>query len=134
MTTDPSLREAALAVLGLADPVSPSEVTRTYRRLAKATHPDTNGSLQLAAGLNFATITHAYRTLTAVTAHPDPAQATPARSPQPTPAATPTPPPPSTTAAAAPAQQIGAWRLLCSDIAVGPPVLVSPPRIRRPTR
>jgi hypothetical protein len=129
MATNPSLRESALAVLGLADPVSPSEVIKAYRQLAKATHPDATGSTQPGAGPSFATINDAYRTAIS-TPRPDVAETTPTspRSrPEPTPAA---PPPRSTPAAPTPAPRAPRWRRFGADIAVGP-VVVSPPRTGR---
>ena len=37
-------RSVALALLGLPGDASPREITRAYRRLAKATHPDRTGA------------------------------------------------------------------------------------------
>jgi hypothetical protein len=38
--SDGITRSAALALLGLSGDASPRDITRAYRRLAKATHPD----------------------------------------------------------------------------------------------
>jgi len=55
---DPGLR-ADWAVLGLAADVDRHQVTRAYRRLARATHPDVSPSPDAAA--RFAAVTNAYR-------------------------------------------------------------------------
>jgi hypothetical protein len=55
---DPGLR-AAWAVLGLAADADRDQVTRAYRRLARATHPDVSPSPDAAA--RFAAIGNAYR-------------------------------------------------------------------------
>jgi curved DNA-binding protein CbpA len=59
----PSRRAAALAALGLPEQAGMPEITRAYRRLARATHPDTTGRTDSEAGRRFATIHDAYQLL-----------------------------------------------------------------------
>jgi hypothetical protein len=77
-------RAAALAVLGLPEQATGEQITRAYRRLAKATHPDTTGRSGPEAGQTFAAVSQAYRRL-----RPDPAPEDPREAPEP-----PTPPTP----------------------------------------
>lgn len=58
MGIDPGL-EAAWAVLGLAAGADRDQVTRAYRRLARATHPDVSPTPDAAA--RFAAVANAYR-------------------------------------------------------------------------
>lgn len=54
---------AALGVLGLPAGATPEQITRAYRRLARATHPDVVGDTDPAAGDRFAVISDAYHSL-----------------------------------------------------------------------
>ena len=58
MGVDPEL-EAAWALLGLAAGADHDQVTRAYRRLARATHPDVSPAPDAAA--RFSSVTNAYR-------------------------------------------------------------------------
>jgi hypothetical protein len=58
MGIDPDL-EAAWALLGLAAGADRDQVTRAYRRLARATHPDVSPAPDAAA--RFSTVADAYR-------------------------------------------------------------------------
>ena len=58
MGDDPEL-EAAWALLGLAAGADRDQVTRAYRRLARATHPDVSPAPDAAA--RFSTVADAYR-------------------------------------------------------------------------
>jgi hypothetical protein len=95
-------RRAALAALGLPEEATPGEITRSYRRLAKLSHPDATGPSDPDAARRFAALSEAYRALRRTStdpALPGPA-APPAREPQKvtvrirTAAASPTEPPP----------------------------------------
>jgi hypothetical protein len=57
-------RRAALATLGLPDHATGRQITDAYRRLARATHPDTTGRTDDQAGTNFVAISDAYQLLT----------------------------------------------------------------------
>jgi DnaJ-domain-containing protein 1 len=59
----PSRRAAALAALGLPEQAGMPEITRAYRRLARATHPDTTGRTDSEAGRRFAAVHDAYQLL-----------------------------------------------------------------------
>jgi hypothetical protein len=56
-------RTAALAALGLSDPCSPREIAAAYRRLARATHPDSTGVLERDTAARFTWLTDAYHLL-----------------------------------------------------------------------
>ena len=58
MGVDPEL-EAAWALLGLAAGADHDQVTRAYRRLARATHPDVSPAPD--AATRFSTVANAYR-------------------------------------------------------------------------
>ena len=73
-------RLAALAVLGLPEHASSRDITQAFRRLAKATHPDRNGTTETATAvhpaatdneLRFAVLVDAYHAL-ASTPQPTP--------------------------------------------------------------
>jgi hypothetical protein len=79
-------RLAALALLGLPEQASAHDITRAYRRLAKATHPDLHAepapddappASADDAGHRFAALTDAYRSLMSAAA-PGAEPATPA--------------------------------------------------------
>lgn len=58
-------RAAALAVLGLPTNATGAQIIKTYRRLARTTHPDATGCRDTAAARRFAKISDAYHLLTA---------------------------------------------------------------------
>lgn len=64
MMLSASERQTALAVLGLPNSATPEQITAVYRRLAKATHPDTTGRTDAEAARRFEAFTRAYRRLT----------------------------------------------------------------------
>lgn len=98
----PAERAAALAVLGLPADATGAQVTRAYRRLARAAHPDATGRTDAAAGDRFTAISDAYHRLAAAqttpvgdhpTTRPAPPATPPATPPTARPAAPPTTPP-----------------------------------------
>jgi hypothetical protein len=80
-------RSAALAVLGLTAQATMREVTRSYRRLAKTTHPDLADPSDHTAAHRFAALTEAYRLLSSAPTlsppTPPPPVPPPARRPAP---------------------------------------------------
>lgn len=64
MPDSPLTRTAALAALGLPEGASTTEITRTFRRLAKRAHPDLADPTDPDAGRRFSALLEAYRTLT----------------------------------------------------------------------
>ena len=69
----PAERAAALAVLGLPPEATSEQVTRAYRELARAAHPDATGRTDAQAGDRFAVISDAYHRLTGSPTEPPPA-------------------------------------------------------------
>lgn len=59
-----SARRAALAALGLTEEATPGEISRSYRRLAKLSHPDATGPNDTDAARRFTALNEAYRALT----------------------------------------------------------------------
>jgi DnaJ domain len=74
-STDPTPRAAALALLGLPETATAAQIVHTYRRLARATHPDATGRTDPAAAQRFTAIHDAYQLLAEPAEHPaaDPA-------------------------------------------------------------
>jgi hypothetical protein len=75
----PLTRTAALAALGLPEGASTTEITRTFRRLAKRAHPDLADPTDPDAGRRFSALLEAYRTLTGESPGPQPQSPTSAR-------------------------------------------------------
>lgn len=75
-------RPAALALLGLSEQATATDVVAAYRRLAKTTHPDVAGPRDPEAGRRFAALTDAYRALVPTPAAPSPAAPPQAAPPQ----------------------------------------------------
>ena len=75
-------RPAALALLGLSEQATATDVVAAYRRLAKTTHPDVAGPRDPDAGRRFAALTDAYRALVPTPAAPSPTAPPPEAPPQ----------------------------------------------------
>lgn len=76
-------RPVALALLGLSEQATATDVVAAYRRLAKTTHPDVAGPRDPDAGRRFAALTDAYRALVPMPAAPS-STTPPATAPPPT--------------------------------------------------